>query len=384
MRLVGVMLEERKKITIILLHLHFGGVEKSVSDIANILSDSYDVRLVVIYKIARKPAFQVDDNVEILYLTKYKPNRKELSEAIHSKKFPLILSEGIKSLKILFLRQNCVKKYLRENDSDIIISTRVLFHNLVEKYASPKSIKIAQEHTYHNNNRKIIRKTMKLVRNFDYFMPVSSEMTKFFKAKLKNEKVKLKYIPHMIDDYPNHIDFERTGELILVSRFSPEKNILDAIKVMECVIKVDPKAILNIYGDGVEFDRLKEYIINKNLIKNIILHGFQKREVINEKLKASSMCIMTSNVESFGLVLIEAMAYGVVPIAFDSARGAVEIIDDRYGYLVSNRDIKKMAELILRLNHTKELQNKSTECYQYVKKFSKEKIKEGWLEFLND
>ena len=59
---------------------------------------------------------------------------------------------------------------------------------------------------------------------------------------------------------------------------------------------------------------------------------------------------MTSYTESFGIVLIEAMSHGVHCLAFTSAEGANDLIEDgRNGYLIENRNyddmIMKMEEL---------------------------------------
>ena len=51
----------------------------------------------------------------------------------------------------------------------------------------------------------------------------------------------------------------------------------------------------------------------------------------------SSLYVMTSLTESFGLVLIEANSYGIPCIAFDSASGAKQIIENKE-LLISNRD----------------------------------------------
>lgn len=50
---------------------------------------------------------------------------------------------------------------------------------------------------------------------------------------------------------------------------------------------------------------------------------------------------MTSKEESFGLVLIEAMSFGVPCIAYSSAEGAKEIIKPATGYLIENRNRKE-------------------------------------------
>ena len=65
-----------KKITILALHLNFGGVESSIVSQANSLCEEYDVELVSIYKMAETPAFKINPKVKVKYLTNLKPNRE--------------------------------------------------------------------------------------------------------------------------------------------------------------------------------------------------------------------------------------------------------------------------------------------------------------------
>ena len=72
-----------KKVTIFSLHLGYGGIEKSVINLANLLSDTYEVEIISTYKIEDTPAFEINDNVKVKYLiTKYKPNREEWKDSI--------------------------------------------------------------------------------------------------------------------------------------------------------------------------------------------------------------------------------------------------------------------------------------------------------------
>lgn len=373
-----------KKILIVMLHLNYGGVEKAVSDLSNELIDNHEVELLVVYKMSDKPAFNLDKRIKVTYLTNLKPNRLELNCAI--KKFNLfkLFKELKLAIKILYLRKKRVKEYILNYHFDVVISTRMLFHDIIIKNCDINTLTIAQEHTYCIHNNRYLCRLKKRVKNFSYFMPVSKEMTNFFEDFFKNELVKVKYIPLMIDSIPKMLTKKDLRKLVVVSRLSPEKSVLDSVKVLEEIIKIDPSFTLDIFGDGIDYVLIKEYINSKKLNDNIIMHGFKNRDIINKKLNSCSMCLMTSYEESFGLVLIEGMAYGVVPIAFDDARGAVEVISDKYGYLISNRDIKKMALRIIDVAKKIELEEKRKICFDYIQFFSRENVKVLWNKLLND
>ena len=59
-----------KKISILSLHLGYGGIEKCVVTLANSLCSRYEVEIAVCYKLYDKPAFDIDDRVKIKYLNK--------------------------------------------------------------------------------------------------------------------------------------------------------------------------------------------------------------------------------------------------------------------------------------------------------------------------
>ena len=93
---------------------------------------------------------------------------------------------------------------------------------------------------------------------------------------------------------------------------------------------------------------------------------------------------MCSHEESFGIVLIEAGSFGVPQVAFDSAQGAHEIIENnRTGYLIKNRNKKEFATKAHELlNDRKKLKEYGSAAHDKSMQFSFENIKEEWLEFI--
>jgi len=92
---------------------------------------------------------------------------------------------------------------------------------------------------------------------------------------------------------------------------------------------------------------------------------------------------MTSHTESFGLVLIEAMAYKIPCIAFDSASGAREIINASNGVLIENRDKSLFAQKVVELiNDDKKYNLICNNAYKYCKIYLASNVKNSWLELL--
>ena len=99
-----------KKVSILALHLGYGGIEKCIASLANNLCNKYQVEIAVCYKLFDKPAFDIDDRVKIKYLNNKKivPNKEKIKKALSEKKFITLFKEGIFSLKVLhFLLLQC-------------------------------------------------------------------------------------------------------------------------------------------------------------------------------------------------------------------------------------------------------------------------------------
>ena len=71
-----------KKVTILALHLGYGGIEKCIAALANSLVDTYKVEILAIYKLYDKPAFYIDPKVHIRYLSKVVPNKNDFKYAV--------------------------------------------------------------------------------------------------------------------------------------------------------------------------------------------------------------------------------------------------------------------------------------------------------------
>ena len=174
--------------------------------------------------------------------------------------------------------------------------------------------------------------------------------------------------------------------IVSIGRLSHEKGFLDLIDVFSLINKEDNECILHIIGDGEEKTKIEAKINELNLKDNVILYGYKDKEFIREKLNDMSLYLMTSYEESFGLVLLEAAAFGIPAIAFSSAEGATEIIkDDVSGYIINNRNKEEMKEKALELlNDKQKLALFGHEARLNAEDYSYDSVKEKWLSIIND
>lgn len=371
-----------KKITILCLHLGVGGIEKYISSLSKMLEQNYKIEIISTYKTLDKPAFDFSDKVKIKYLINDRPYKEELKDSIKKLKLISIVKYLFKNAKLLMLKYSENIKIIKSINSDYIITTRDFHNKLVGKYAKDKIIKIATEHNHHNNNSRYIKKVVTSLKNIDYFVVVSEDLKEFYKNKIGDTKCL--YIPNVIDNIYDKPKYNTNYNLVSVGRFSKEKAFEDLIEVIGIVKKDIPNIHLNLVGDG----KLKNDITNKieslDLKENIKLCGYLSQSEIKKVMLDSSLYIMTSLTESFGLVLIEANSYGIPCIAFDSASGAKQIIENKE-LLISNRDKEKMAKLIVKLLKDKDkLQAYGKEAYNNCQKYLLANVKKKWLDLLSN
>ena len=370
-----------KRVVILALHLGYGGIERAISDLANSLVDDYIVEIVSTYKVYDKPVNRLDRKVNVTYLTDLKPNRKEFKDNL--KKFKLIsaFKEGIKSIKILKLKKELMINYIKNCDADVIISTRDIHNKWLGSYGKENVLKIGWEHNHHHGNMKYANKIIDSCSNLDYFVLVSKDLTDFYKDKVKPKCI---YIPNLVAKATAKSDL-KSYNLVSVGRLSKEKGFLDLIDVFDLIHKKYPDWKLNIVGDGEEKDKITSKIDKLGLSNSVVMHGFLDSNEVGKILSKSSVYLMTSYTESFGIVLLEAFSYGVPCVAFDSAEGAREIISSNWdGYLIKDRNKEEMAKRVCTLidNYNRRF-IMGNNALKKSDKYSLEEVREKWKKIIN-
>jgi N-acetyl-alpha-D-glucosaminyl L-malate synthase BshA len=128
--------------------------------------------------------------------------------------------------------------------------------------------------------------------------------------------------------------------LVHLSNFRPVKRVTDVIEIFDRVQKKIP-ARLMMMGDGPERRAAERLACERGIHRKI--HFLGKQDLIHEKLAVADMMLLPSEMESFGLAALEAMACEVVPVA-SRVGGVPEVIDDGVnGCLEAAGDVHAMA-----------------------------------------
>lgn len=188
-----------------------------------------------------------------------------------------------------------------------------------------------------------------------------------------------KHVSRHVHVIPNVVYLNETGRYsnctkkraIFVGRLVEQKGIPDLTKVWRIVNQRYPDWQLDVYGDG-EMESIPE----------IKLFVHPPTTNIMEEYINSSMLLMTSIYEPFGLVLPEAMSCGLPVVAFDCPYGPADIIKhESNGFLVPNRDVNLFADYVCALMESPGLrQNMGAEGIKTAQRYEAERIMPMWKE----
>ena len=373
-----------KKITFLMLHLNYGGIEKQVTTLANELSKEYKIEIISLYNIlSGKSFYELDERINVKYIFNSGPNRSEIKNAL--KKFKLInlVSELRKAFKMLYTKYFGLKKIINKLNTDILISSRIEFSKQIKR---DDIITISQEHSF-IDEKKYIKKVKRSFKHIKYLVVMTKGAKQRYDEWLKKEKIKpeVVVIPNMIKE--NKTEKNSTldnNQIISVGRLEEVKDFYTLILVFSVIVKKYPNYVLKIIGEGSMREKLEEQIKNCNLGKKVILTGKLNENEINNEFLKSDIFVLTSKSESFSLVLCEAMNYGVPCVAFDVDVGPREIIQNgKNGFLIEDRNIDLMIKKIDGLLSNNDIRKKmGIDAKKKASQYYPDKILDKWVDIL--
>ncbi|WP_456278568.1 N-acetyl-alpha-D-glucosaminyl L-malate synthase BshA [Bacillus sp. AK128] len=154
--------------------------------------------------------------------------------------------------------------------------------------------------------------------------------------------------------------------IIHTSNFRAVKRVPDVIKAFDHIQK-HLKAKLLLVGDGPELTVVNRLVKERNLTDKVLLLG--KQDKLEDLYSMSDLKLLLSEKESFGLVLIEAMACGVPCIGTNIGGIPEVIIDGETGYLCELGDVDMVGDRAISLL-------KDTQLYDKMVRKSIERVHE--------
>ena len=357
-----------------------GGVERVVSVKASYFAEvyGYDVTIIVTEGQGRECFFPLSDKVRVI-------NLQLGFEDLWCVSF-------LKKILLYFKKQRRYKQLLTIElmrlRPDITISVLRREINFINSIPDG-SRKIGELHVNRSNYRNFTGNDSNIIkRQFARFwmknlighlkqldrMVVLTESAKNDWSELSNVTLIPDPLPFTADEV-SPLTFKR---LVCIGRYDFDKGNDLLLQAWAKIEKQIPEWIIDIYGNG-NMETYQQLMVQLGIDSSRChLHG-PITEVRKEYLQ-SSLFVLPSRYEGFGLVLIEAMACGLPVVSFDCENGPRNIISDgQNGFLVQPFDVDAFAERLLMLIRNEELRQKmGVEAHQSSRQYQIENIALRW------
>ena len=232
-------------------------------------------------------------------------------------------------VKVLRLIANCPGKFVRLLESHI--GKRYIYNDEKNRRGFLPYIRTLYDSIIVN----------RLARQFDLLVALSDEDAKDWSRYLKT--IVIPNVVHLQDETHSNLDSKR---VVFAGRLVEQKGISLLLRIWQLVNSRYPDWRLEIYGEGI----LHEEIITGFQLTQWNIHVYKPTPDIMNVFCASSIFVLTSVYEPFGLVLPEAMSCGLPVVSFDCDYGPREIITDGVdGYLVPIGNIGLFADRVCQL-----------------------------------
>ncbi|WP_426381643.1 glycosyltransferase [Mammaliicoccus lentus] len=281
-----------------------------------------------------------------------------LEQLIEDNNENIIICDGIGSFnKIINTEHKYVQKYamMHKNHKSIKGNIKVKEENALENGGSLDGIIFFTDKQLNDAKQKYNLKNAYLINNF-----------------VREVKEKENY---------------NTSKIVgTISRIDKLKGFDLLVEVAKKVVSVDKEVQFFIYGEGDnEYkDSLKKLIEQEGLTDNIKLKGYTVE--LDNVLSTFRCYISTSQTETQGLSMVEAMLNGTPVVAFDVDYGPSQFIfNDVNGYLIENKNIDDMANSIIELteDQSKAITLGKEARETILEEFDTDKIMSKWFKLLD-
>lgn len=360
-----------------------GGIERIITFKANYLAEhfeGYEITIITSEQMGKAPHFPLSSKVRHI----------DLGVSFDLPYTQSVVSKVMKYPFRYYRFRKRLSDTLNKLQPDITISTLRRELNFIHKLKDG-SIKIGEFHvSRHAYGAEALRNKSRLVdalkrRCSDRLVKNLSKLSKV--VILTNEGAKdwpeltnITVIPNPIS---TPLEEKRTDILshhaIAAGRYASQKGFDMLISAWAIVARKHPEWQLSIYGEGDLKDQLQKQIDELGLKdKCMLCHTVAN---IADKYCMSSIFVLSSRYEGFGLVLAEAMAYGVPCVSFACPHGPSDIIrNTEDGLLVEKENVEELADRICYLIDNESVRREmGKKARENVERFMPENVMPLWI-----
>ncbi len=324
-----------KKIVVYLAGLSMsGGKERVVANLLNEWSKRYEITLIT------------KDSKDSFYPIPTGIKRITLNTPFIKSMYNLHASRASRAVATYFNMRNSIKRLkhvLKKMEYDYIYVTTPL--NAYEAYkamAEPKKKLVVSEHASINAYNSTYSKMKKNIYPRAYCISVPNRMDT---DDYKQWGCNAVYVPHPITFSACRNLPAKEKVVMNVGRLTSDKQQDTLIRIWKTIDPDKRKGwSLWIIGSGEDESKLKKIAYRK---EDASIRFIPATKDIASLYKKASVFAFTSRMEGFGMVLLEAMAFGVPCISFDCPSGPRDVIDNgKNGFLIPNKDSTRFRDCL--------------------------------------
>jgi len=193
-----------------------------------------------------------------------------------------------------------------------------------------------------------------------------------------SDRKRIEVIPNMVDTgffvFPPVPRKVSSFRFLTVARLKPKKGIEMLIKAFARAFSQENDVFLEIGGDGEQRAELESLVKYLRLNDRVSFLGELSREQVREAMWHANAFVLPSYVETFGVVLIEAMATGL-PVIATACGGPEEFIKPDTGLLVEPGNVVEMSMALKNVyEHRFELRKKELAIRNYIVDYYSDKV----------
>ena len=359
-----------------LAHAH--GVEHTLTDKANYLSGQGHSVMMLTYEQGQHPlAFPLEEHIRHI--------------DINCRFFTLYRYSFVKQyIKTREMRKLFAKRLLaliKEFSPDILVATTYSYDFIWQIMSVSSLTKIAIEsHTAYPVEMvggSVFRKIkthgyINALKKSDMMITLTKGDTQCWRKHLKN----VISVVNPVSFYYEGLNKQRVlpqKRIIGVGKMCSQKRFDRLINAFALIAHKYDEWTVDIYGDGEDREKLEALVIRKGLSERVSLHQ-PTNDIMSEYLN-SEIFVLSSDYEGLPLVLLEAMACGVAPIATKCPFGPDEVINDGVNGLLADMDVHDLSEKIdWLISHETERKIIAKNAYVSAARYRKDVVMKEWEE----
>lgn len=176
----------------------------------------------------------------------------------------------------------------------------------------------------------------------------------------------------------NELSIEAKVMLLSVGQFIYRKGFDILIEASEILGEE-----VDIYIVGGEPTEEYKQLVDKKKISNVHFEGFKDKEELTRYYRASDIFVLPTREDVWGLVINEAMAYGLPIVTTDMCIAGQELVDNSNGALVPVDDSISLANEIVKLVRENNLEILGKKSLEKIKEYTLENMVQSHVEMFN-